>query len=85
MQSQRCRKQFLVGGRGARLHRRDSTATILVNFTVVLHVGNIQIQIVQLKYFKASLPKEIFLTTSSKFPEPCMGIEILIVTSAFER
>ena len=53
------------GGQGTRLHRRDLTPTILVNFTVVLHVGNIQIQIVQLKYFKVSLPKEIFVTTSS--------------------
>ena len=47
------RKQFLVGGgQGTRLHRCDSTPTVLVNFTVVLHIGNIQIQIVQLKYFK---------------------------------
>ena len=51
---------WLGGGRGTRLHGRDLTPTILVNFTVVLHVGNIQIQIVQLKYFKVSLPKEFF-------------------------
>ena len=47
------------------MHRRDPTPTILVNFTIVLHVSNIQIEIVQLKYFKVSLPKEIFVITSS--------------------
>ena len=56
---------WLGGGWGTRLHRRDSTPTILVNFAVVLHEGNIQIQIVQLKYVKVSLPKEIFVMTSS--------------------
>ena len=55
---------FFFGGRGTRLHRRDPTPTILVNFTVLLHVGDIQIQTVQLKYFKVSLPKEIFVMTS---------------------
>ena len=29
----------------------------------VLHVGNIQIQMVQLKYFEVPLPKEIFVMT----------------------
>ena len=54
----------------------------------VLHVGNIQIQMVQLKYFKVPLPMEILVMTvtdnNPNFPQPCPGIEIHIVTSAFE-
>ena len=54
------RKQFLVGGgevcTDATQHQQFWL--ILQN---VLHIGNIQM--VQLKYFKVPLPKEIFVTT----------------------
>ena len=63
------RKQFLVGG-GEEPDCTDATQhqqfwLILQN---VLHIGNIQM--VQLKYFKVPLPKEIFVTTSIlSFPD----------------
>ena len=62
------RKQFLVGG-GEELDCTDATRhqqfwLILQN---VLHIGNIQM--VQLKYFKVPLPKEIFVTSVLNFPD----------------
>ena len=63
------RKQFLVGG-GEEPDCTDATQhqqfwLILQN---VLHIVNIQM--VQLKYFKVPLPKEIFVKTSIlSFPE----------------
>ena len=71
IQSQGRRKQFLVGGGGGGGEEPDCTdATQHQQFWLilqtVLHVGNIQM--VQLKYFKVPLPKEIFVTISS-FPD----------------
>ena len=63
MHDQGRRKQFLVGG-AKEPDCTDATQhqqfwLILQN---VLHIGNIQM--VQLKYFKVPLPKEIFVMTS---------------------
>ena len=82
------------GWGGEELVGTDSTPTRHQLFWLilqsVLHVGKIQIQMVQLKCFYFPLPKEFFCDDSvtdinPKFPRPCLGIEIYIITSAFER